>query len=334
MISIGNLQINKLCLGDVEVTKAYLGDVQVYGSTPKYMTMTVDSSNTGSTVISPKVSGSLPNLNLQYRINNGDWKDFIVGTTADITAQPGDVIQWKGVNESGLSIDTSNYLRFYISDLFHLSGNVMSLIDGIGETLVIPNSYCFYYLFWGSKVKTVSSDFLPAIELKPYCYEYMFAYCSSLVQLPELNSQSLKPYCYSYMFCYCKSLKTTTALPAKLLEPHCYEYMFLNCDSLIDAKEISAEILAERCCADMFTFCKSLVQAPVLKAKTMVSGCYNSLFRGCTNLNYVRCLATSGTIHANADSWLDDVAKYGTFEYPAGVDYKYYIPYNWTKKEI
>ena len=34
MISIGNLQINKLCLGDVEVSKAYLGDVEVYGSTP------------------------------------------------------------------------------------------------------------------------------------------------------------------------------------------------------------------------------------------------------------------------------------------------------------
>ena len=64
MISIGNLQINKLCLGDVEVTKAYLGDVEVYGSNQKYMTMTVLDGASGTT-ISPTVTGTLsqpPNL--------------------------------------------------------------------------------------------------------------------------------------------------------------------------------------------------------------------------------------------------------------------------------
>ena len=66
MISIGNLQINKLCLGDVEVTKAYLGDVQVYGSTPqpvgKYITMTVLDRTEGTT-IATTITGTLyPNL--------------------------------------------------------------------------------------------------------------------------------------------------------------------------------------------------------------------------------------------------------------------------------
>ena len=66
MISIGNLQINKLYLGDVEVTKAYLGDVQVYGLKPqpvgKYLTMTVLDGTEGTT-IAPAMTGTLsPNL--------------------------------------------------------------------------------------------------------------------------------------------------------------------------------------------------------------------------------------------------------------------------------
>ena len=80
MISIGNLQINKLYLGDVEVTKAYLGDVQVYGLKPKpvgkYMTITVDES-VGETVIKPTIHGSIT-PNIQYRINNGEWNFYSI----------------------------------------------------------------------------------------------------------------------------------------------------------------------------------------------------------------------------------------------------------------
>ena len=113
----------------------------------KYMTMTIDKSNSGETIIAPTVTGNLQNLNLQYRINNGDWSDFIVGTTADIKVGAGDVVQFKGVNESGLSMDYDNYFNFDVSGLCHLSGNVMCLVDGGGETLEIPNNLCFYRLF-------------------------------------------------------------------------------------------------------------------------------------------------------------------------------------------
>ena len=295
MISIGNLQINKLCLGDVEVTKAYLGDVEVYGSKPKpegkYMTMTVLDGDTGTT-ISPKITGTL-SPNLQYRINsNGDWNDFIVGTTADIQVVSGDWVQFKGVNESGISVDYNNYLTFAISgNSVALSGNLMSLIDGVGDALVIPNKDCFCFLFENSNVKTVSKDFLPATTLKNNCYERMFWKCTSLTTAPEL--------------------------PATTLAEGCYIFMFYGCTSL--------------------------VKAPELPATTLKSLCYQSMFSGCTSLNYVKCLATSGTINNGSVpmslyNWLYNVAATGTFVKPAGVEYVLNsnggIPSGWTVEEI
>ena len=226
MISIGNLQINKLCLGDVEVTKAYLGDVEVYNSTPivqeKYLTMTVLDGDTGTT-IAPTVKGSLPNLNLQYRVNNGEWSDFIVGTTAAITAQTGDTVQWKGVNESGISTSSSNYLNFAISgNPVALSGNVMSLIDGVGDSTVIPSDFCFYKMFSTSNVKTVSQDFLPATELTKWCYSDLFSGCSLLENSPELPSLTMKYYCYGGMFYSCQNLTQAPSLPSLNLANGCY----------------------------------------------------------------------------------------------------------------
>lgn len=199
----------------------------------KYMTMTVDESNTGETTISPTVTGSLPNLNLQYRINNGDWTDFIVGTTADIHVVSGDVVQWKGNNPDGVSTNYNDYLNFSISgNPVSLSGNVMSLIDGIGDTLVIPNKFCFKNLFYNSVIKTVSSDFLPATTLKEECYRSLFSYCSNLTQAPALPATTLERYCYNEMFSGCNALTTAPELPATTLVNSCYNYMFQYCSSL------------------------------------------------------------------------------------------------------
>ena len=288
MISIGNLQINKIYLGDVEVTKAYLGDVKVYGSTPqpvgKYMTITVDDSP-AFTTISPNVVGDI-HPNLQYRINNGEWSDFIFGTTADIHLLAGDFVQFKGVNVNGISRSTTDYLNFYISGSYvTLSGNVMSLIDGVGDSTVIPNEYCFYNLFYQSySIKTVSSDFLPATTLKDYCYRDMFNRCTSLATAPELPATTLAFYCYAYMFSLCKSLTTAPVLPATTLAYSCYSNMFAECTSLATAPELPATTLAFYCYSNMFYKCTSLTTAPVLPATTLAGGCYRDMFKGCTSL--------------------------------------------------
>ena len=308
MISIGNLQINKLCLGNLEVVKAYLGDVEVYGSTKKYMTMTVLDGDAGTT-ISPTVTGTL-SPNLQYRVNNGSWNDFIVGTTADIHAVAGDVVQWKGVNESGISTSDKNYLKFSISgNPVSLSGNVMSLIDGIGDALVIPHDYCFYKMFSQSNVKTVSLDFLPATTLttwcysdlfsesllenapelpalimKDNCYRGMFYGCQNFTQAPELQSTTLAPFCYQGMFQNCSSLTTAPVLPAMTLKERCYYYMFYGCSSLTQAPVLPATTLAPYCYNNMFCLCTSLTTAPVLPATTLADYCYAYMFYDCHSL--------------------------------------------------
>ena len=262
----------------------------------KYITITADESNTGETIIHPNVEGSLPNLNLQYRINNGKWNDFIVGTTDDIKIGAGDVLQFKGDNKEGVSNNlTSGYntLNFAISgNPVALSGNIMSLIDGGGETTVIPCDYCFCRLFRNSAaIKTVSSDFLPATTLTNSCYRDLFSGCQNLTQAPELPATTLADGCYNGMFYNCVLLTTAPELPAKVLVDSCYGYMF--------------------------TYCYAL--------------------------NYVKCLATKGTINGDGtvpsalDNWLNGVASTGTFEKLSGVSYEAGgngLPEGWTVKEI
>ena len=207
----------------------------------KYVTITADESNSGETIIHPNIEGSLPNLNLQYRINNGKWMDFIVGTTDDIKIGAGDVLQFKGDNKEGVST-YSNHLNFGVSgNPVALSGNIMSLIDGVGETTVIPNEYCFHALFRNSAIKTVSSDFLHATTLTSSCYRDLFSGCQNLTQSPELPATTLANECYNGMFYNCASLTNAPELPAKVLLDGCYGYMFTYCYSLNYVKCLATE---------------------------------------------------------------------------------------------
>ena len=320
MISIGNLQINKLYLGDVEVTKAYLGDVEVHSSKQKpegkYMTITVLDGDTGTT-IAPTITGTL-SPNLQYRINsNGDWNDFIVGTTADIHVGARDWVQFKGNNQNGISNSSNNYLNFAISgNPVALSGNVMSLIDGVGDALVIPHDYCFYRLFHGSSIKTVTPDFLPAttitngcyfdlfsgsllenspelpaLIMKENCYRGMFYGCKHFTQAPELQATTLANDCYAFMLAECSSLVQAPALHATTLATECYKGLFQNCTSITQAPELPATTLANYCYQNMFNGCTALTTAPeILPATTLLSNCYRSMFYNCTSLTQAPAL--------------------------------------------
>ena len=302
----------------------------------KYMTITMDG-NVGETIIHPNIEGTLPNLNLQYRINNEKWMDFIVGTTPDIKIGDGDVLQFKGDNKEGVSTSTANYLYFAISgNPVHLSGNVMSLIDGVGDELVIPRDYCFYRLFFNSTVKTVSKEFLPAITLKIGCYEKMFRECQNLTNAPELPAIKLTNGCYNELFIGCKNLTQAPALPATTLAQNCYHGMFQGCTSLTTAPELPATTLANHCYESMFSGCTSLTTAPELPATTLVDYCYYFMFDSCSNLNYVKALAKEGLEASGAlGNWLNGVASTGTFVKPAGVSYGTgSIPEGWTVEEI
>ena len=83
-----------------------------------------------------------------------------------------------------------------------------------------------------------------------------------------------------------------------LSNTHIFNYLFDGNTALTTAPDLLAPAL------------------PILDALD----CYASMFKGCTNLNYVKCLATSGSFKY-ASNWLSGVAATGTFYKAKGVSW-------------
>ena len=122
----------------------------------------------------------------------------------------------------------------------------------------------------------------------------------------------------TYTFCSIfKKSKVISAenliLPATSLVDYCYRAMFSYCTSLETVPELPATTLAQGCYWYMFEWCL-ISTAPDLLASTLVKECYGHMFENCTNLNYIKCLATSGFNTSQAlYNWAIGVAASGTF---------------------
>ena len=122
-----------------------------------------------------------------------------------------------------------------------------------------------------------------------------------------LPATTLKNYCYRALFSYATSLVKPCALPATTLATGCYWYMF------------------ERC---------AITAAPELLAAALVQECYGNMFNGCSNLNTIKCMATSGFGTSKClENWVTGVASSGVFvknsnkTWPSGISG---IPSGWT----
>jgi len=223
------------------------------------------------------------NPDVQYSLDGGEtWTALFEGDAITLVHKD-DKALLRGNNPEGFSKDWNQYSCFRMTGKVAASGSVMSLIDGTGETLVVPADYCFYSLFEGCTNLTQAPE-LPATTLAECCYNGMFSRCTSLTQAPELPATTLADYCYSYMFEGCTNLTQAPELPATTLEDGCYQYMFSGCTSLTQAPELPATTLADGCYTFMFLGCTSLTQAPELPATTLADGCYAYMFEGCTSL--------------------------------------------------
>ena len=199
---------------------------------------------------------------------------------------------------------------------------------------------CYYAMFYNCTSLTTVPE-LPATDLAGGCYNAMFYKCTKLTTAPELPATTLANNCYWGMFSGCTSLTTAPELPATTLASHCYTAMFDGCESLttIPSNYLPATNLAEGCYFAMFFGCTSLTTAPTLPATTLVDGCYDSMFRecirlttapelpattlayecyddmfkGCNRLNYIKCLATDISASYCTDTWVESVARTGTF---------------------
>ena len=294
--------------------------------------------STGATSISLIRYGTPDEIDLDYKVDNGEWTSYPVGKAISLTN--GQELSFRAGVAGNTSFSQSNlyYYNFNItgSGTVAASGNIMSLIDKHG-CLTIPSSFCFFGLFMNCKTLTTAPE-LPATNLADKCYESMFSGCTGLTVAPELPATTLAKYCYdnmffecslttapelpantlasgcySYMFSHCYNLTTAPELPATNLAEECYWGMFWGCSLLTAAPELPATTLAKSCYRGMFQDCISLTTAPELPATTLVNNCYHEMFKECYNLNYVKALFTTTHSYYYTEDWLSDVSATGTF---------------------
>ena len=193
---------------------------------PNYLTFTAEEDGSSFGI----VNNGYNNPDLQYSLDGGEtWNALAAGDTITL-AHKGDKALLRGDNPEGFS-NRENYSSFTMTGKVSASGSVMSLIDGIGKTLVVPAGDCFHSLFEGCTSLTQAPE-LPATTLAEGCYQYMFFGCTSLTEAPELPATTLAEYCYLGMFRGCTSLTQAPKLPATTLLEGCYAYMFSGCTSL------------------------------------------------------------------------------------------------------
>lgn len=295
---MGRLFLSVFCL---------LISIGVQASNFLCFTANEDSSVVGCVMKSPR--------SLSYSFNAYDaepvWVEYIPGKSI-VLEKKGDKVYWGGVNPYGFAGEKYKDNCFFMKGSIAASGSVMSIIDGVGESTVIPKvRKCFFGLFSGCDCLTQAPE-LPATELVSQCYYSMFADCKSLTKIPELPAEdlSLGDYCYAYMFagctglteveewsakilssgCYCHmfdscvNLVKAPVLPVTKLDANCYEGMFYGCTSLDKAPELPSTSLDWGCYEEMFSGCTSLTQAPELPASWMYQDCYRGMFAGCTSL--------------------------------------------------
>ena len=83
------------------------------------------------------------NPDIQYSLDGGEtWTALAAGDTITL-AHKGDKALLRGDNQEGISKGYSECSSFTMTGKIAASGSVMSLIDGIGKTLVVPAGYCF-----------------------------------------------------------------------------------------------------------------------------------------------------------------------------------------------
>lgn len=245
-------------------------------------TANVDNSSVGLQVIGYGDTLSGIEADVQFSLDGGvTWSAVYPQIAAPLNK--GDKIYLKGNNPKGFSSD-GRWNQFFMTGSVSASGSVMSLIDGTGDTKVVPNTQCFVRLFMGCKSLTTAPE-LTAMTLAEGCYSDMFCQCSSLTQAPVLPAMSLSKDCYLNMFSHCVSLSVAPELPATTLAENCYYYMFNGCTSLKEAPVLPATELAPYCYAFMFQGCTSLAKGPQnLPATELADVCYRGMFEGCTHL--------------------------------------------------
>lgn len=170
--------------------------------------------------------GTCPDLgkNMEYSLDNGKtWETYtIVNAYNDINyinlEHVGDSVMFRGNNET-LRGEGDNSTKCELQGKVAASGDITSLLNGIGGDIPIPES-CFALFFFHEEGLT-SAPNLPSTRLAEGCYSSMFSGCTSLTTAPALPATTLVSNCYQAMFSSCTSLNEVTCLATDISAGNC-----------------------------------------------------------------------------------------------------------------
>ena len=168
-----------------------------------------------------KKNGTLSNT-YQTSTDGTNWTDYTFETK--ISLNKGESVYFRCSNHPTTQ-SYQNFVCFVMTGKIEAWHNAYSMISSsFTSTGASVGNYGMYSLFRECRSLTKAPLLLNA--LSPHCYDFMFAYCSSLKQAPSLPAKTLAEYCYNEMFKACGSLTQAPALPATNLKDYCYKSMF------------------------------------------------------------------------------------------------------------
>ena len=158
-------------------------------------------------------SGNYNISNLQYSVNNGEWKTVVANTEVPFGGDKGD-LRLRGTNTNGTAdgptlISTITFTDETVN--VACTGDIRTLLDWRNYNTVDTKDARFCGLFFHCSVLTSAPE-LPATTLADNCYYSMFLNCTNLIAAPELPATKLADFCYYLMFNNCKKLSTVTML--------------------------------------------------------------------------------------------------------------------------
>ena len=167
-------------------------------------------------------------------------------------------------------------------DMFNSAGNIEYSIPEINDL----TENCYYQMYANCSITNTGYNIeLPATNLAAKCYYGMFYNCDMSLAFSNpiiLPATEMKPYCYKYMFAYSGRSFYNIELPAMILAPSCYEGMFIGCSGNTwvpdDNNQIilPAENLVENCYKEMFR--ESRCCNVYIHAKNTAKSCCEYMF--------------------------------------------------------
>lgn len=129
----------------------------------------------------------------------------------------------------------------------------------------------------------------------------------------RLTSFNNKQWVFHNLFAHSKAVSAKNLiLPVMTLTDCCYRALFSKANNLTEAPELPATTLANSAYTYMFDV-TLITKAPDLLAEVVPTSCYQGMFQNCSNLNYIKCMATSITAYNSTSVWVQNVSSTGTF---------------------